>query len=258
MENARSKVVFSMATRERNLSPLADWLYMGTFDPYKIKHQLYSTKVMDYAEETRTVTSRGESRGHGRSDMRGSARGSGNVHTAATSGTIVTRDPQPLSMWAMSDSQASSASDTTSYGDSESESVSESESEVPMLIPIMGKELSSVQFLSLEEQRFEAERRVMFQPNRHATARFVGMNVPVQLRTPEIKPSFIDEETTLEYRREQLAKWPFALSYEDANERLQKRTASLALPLAGETEPVKYRRPVSVRAKTKADAESQG
>ncbi|MCA1672660.1 MAG: type IV secretion system DNA-binding domain-containing protein, partial [Actinobacteria bacterium] len=40
MENARSKVVFSMATRERNLSPLADWLYMGTFDPYKIKHQL--------------------------------------------------------------------------------------------------------------------------------------------------------------------------------------------------------------------------
>jgi hypothetical protein len=87
-------------------------------------------------------------------------------------------------MWAMSDSQASSASDTATHGDSESESVSESESEVPVFIPVFrSSELASVQFLSLEEQRFEAEKRVMFQPNRHATACFVDMNLPVQLRT---------------------------------------------------------------------------
>ncbi|MCA1606932.1 MAG: type IV secretory system conjugative DNA transfer family protein, partial [Acidobacteria bacterium] len=252
MENARSKVVFSMATRERNLSPLADWLYMGTFDPYKIKHQLYSTKVMEYAEETRTVTSRGGSRALGRSDTRGRAIGGGSARTAAT---VVDALGSPLQS-VLSDSQAASTLDTTAYGNTEIEVVAESESEVPMLIPIMGEELSSVQFLSLDEQRFEAEKRVMSQPNRHATARFVDMNVPVQLRTPEIKPSFIDEETTLEYRREQLAKWPFVLSYEDANERLLKRSASLALPLAGETEPVKYKRRVRVRPKTKTDSDS--
>jgi type IV secretory pathway TraG/TraD family ATPase VirD4 len=32
MENARSKVVFSLSLRERNLAPLADWLYSGTYD----------------------------------------------------------------------------------------------------------------------------------------------------------------------------------------------------------------------------------
>jgi hypothetical protein len=51
MENARSKVVFSLSLRERNLASLADWLYSGTFDPNRIKLELYSRKVMDYAEE---------------------------------------------------------------------------------------------------------------------------------------------------------------------------------------------------------------
>jgi hypothetical protein len=63
MENTRTKVVFSLTLQEKNLSPLADWLFLGTYDPDSVKHELYTTKVMDYEEETRTVTSRGESWG---------------------------------------------------------------------------------------------------------------------------------------------------------------------------------------------------
>jgi len=108
MENARNKVVFSIASRERNLTPLADWLYMGTFDPYKVKRELYSRKVMDYDEETRTVTSQGESHGRSRTDMRGSTSGTGSVHTAATSGAYDGATPLLPAQWAMSDSQAAS------------------------------------------------------------------------------------------------------------------------------------------------------
>ncbi len=80
MENARSKVVFSLSLRDRNLAPLADWLYSGTFDPNRIKLELYSHKVMDYAEETREITIRGTSRGTGRSEARGETAGTGSDH----------------------------------------------------------------------------------------------------------------------------------------------------------------------------------
>jgi hypothetical protein len=63
MENARSKVVFSLSLRERNLTPLADWLYSGTFDPSRVKHELYSTKVMGHSERhgrSRRAERRGE------------------------------------------------------------------------------------------------------------------------------------------------------------------------------------------------------
>jgi TraM recognition site of TraD and TraG len=79
MENARSKVVFSLSLRERNLAPLADWLYSGTFDPHRVKHKLYSRKVMDYTEETREISSRGTSRGTARNEARGEAMGTGSV-----------------------------------------------------------------------------------------------------------------------------------------------------------------------------------
>jgi hypothetical protein len=75
MENARSKVVFSLSLRDRNLTPLADWLYSGTYDPSRIKHELYTTKVMDYSEETREITARGMSRGRARSEARGTGAG---------------------------------------------------------------------------------------------------------------------------------------------------------------------------------------
>ncbi|HKW30650.1 MAG TPA: type IV secretion system DNA-binding domain-containing protein, partial [Verrucomicrobiae bacterium] len=53
MENASSKVVFRLQ-HEENLRAMAQWLFMGVMNPDEIKHELYSTKVMQYREELRT------------------------------------------------------------------------------------------------------------------------------------------------------------------------------------------------------------
>jgi hypothetical protein len=150
-------------------------------------------------------------------------------HSEITSGAFdggVLLNPM---QWSSGTSQVATSTDTTTRGDSDSESQSESVSEVPVFIPIFGKELSSVQFSPLEEQRFQAEQRIMMQKDRHATARFLGMTSPVELRTPELPSRPGNEESVEEYRQEQLAKWPFVLSCEEAQARLEKRSAELAL-----------------------------
>ena len=257
MENARSKISFSLSLRDRNLAPLADWFYSGTFDPFRVKRELYSRKVMDYSEETREVTTHGTSRGSATSEARGAVTGTGSGRVETMSGGYDGAVLNPM-QWSSSASEASSSSDTTTRGDTDSESGSESTSEVPVWIPIFGEELSSVQYLSLDEQRFLAEQKIMMQKDRHATARFLGMTAPAELRTPEVPPRFGSEERAEDYRLEQLAKYPFVLSYDDAQARLQKRHAALALQsIPPETEPVSYTRRVRAGVKTKAGGENQ-
>lgn len=64
MENASSKVVFRLS-HEENLLVLAKWLFMGVLNPEEIKHELYSTKVMSYREEYRTIYGESESETEG-------------------------------------------------------------------------------------------------------------------------------------------------------------------------------------------------
>jgi hypothetical protein len=115
-----------------------------------------------------------------------------------------------------------------------------------------------VQFLSLEEQRFLAEQRIMMQKNRHATVRFLDMHTPVEIRTPDVSPLLVSEDRVEEYRLEQLASLPFVLSCEEAQARLKKRHSALVLPsIAPETEPESYKRRVGSRARMKAHVGSE-
>jgi type IV secretion system coupling TraD/TrwB family protein len=245
MENTRTKVVFSLSLAEKNLSPLADWLFMGTYDPDSVKHELYTTKVMDYEEETRTVTSRGESWGETRSDSYGTGSNTGSMRVDGSSGGFEELGgvPQLASHWSTSEARSSSHSRSASQSSTASEAYSESASEVPILIPVFGQELSSVQFRSIEEQRFRAAQRIMFQPDRHAFVRVRGMKEPVGIRTPDVTSGRVSTEALEAYRREQLAKWPFSLSYEEAHRRLaeRKKTLPLVTP-ATEPEPASYKR----------------
>jgi hypothetical protein len=160
--------------------------------------------------------------GRARSDMRGNSSASGNVHTAGSS-CFVDADGRVLSLagWSTADAQIASAISTTADGDAESEVFSESESEVPVFLPTFGEELSSRQYVSLDEQRFLAEQRIMRQKDRHATARFLGMTIPVELRTQAVKVPRVSKKMLEKYRLEQLAKWPFVLPYDEANRRAQ-------------------------------------
>jgi hypothetical protein len=115
-----------------------------------------------------------------------------------------------------------------------------------------------VQFLPLDEQRFQAEQRIMVQKDRHATARFLGMTTPVEIRTQEVPPRFASEERVEEYRLEQLANLPFVLSCDEARARLEKRQNALVLPsIAPETEPKSYKRRVRSRVTIKKHVGSE-
>ncbi len=224
MENASSKVVFRLSHRE-NLEPMAEWLFTGVMNPDEIKHELYSTKVLDYREEYRTSYGRSASRGSGRSENSGRASGEGEGGTESYSYEDFESggDPSSISL-----SQHAFLSGSSNSGESYSESESESETSSPMLIPVIGKELSHVQFRSLEEQLFRAMAVLFDQQQRQGVARLVGMSAPVSLHTPTISKKPTSKAMVDGYIAALMEKIPFALSGIEAQKRLKDRKANFS------------------------------
>lgn len=240
MENASSKVVFRL-THEENLSVMAKWLFMGVMDTEEVKHKLYSTKVMEYREELKEVWGRSTSSGRSHGTQRGSASGAGLGGTENYLGPDVVGDPSSVSR---------SESEFESGSQGESESLSESESEsvsyVPTIVPVLGKELSHVQFRSLEEQLFRSMAVLFDQKERHGVARLVGMNAPVSIRTPDVQKMPAREDRTKMFIATSYARFPFAMRGAKATRLLQERAATLPDMLKNElsSEPVTAKRKV--------------
>lgn len=241
MENASSKVVFRL-THDENLKAMAQWLFMGVMDPDEVKHEMYSTKVMSYREELREVRSEGTSSGRGRGSSRGSATGAGMGGTRMFMGEDTGVDPNSVSESA-SDFASSSESETESW----SEATSRSVSYVPTIVPVLGKELSHVQFRSLEEQLFRSMAVLFDQQQRHGVARVVGMSAPVSIRTPNVEKMPGGAERTRKYLAERYAKIPCALPIAEARGRLEARGETLAEELMSE-----YREPATAKRKIAA------
>lgn len=215
--NARSKVVFGMEGEE-NLKPLAQSLFMGTMDPDKIKHEIYSTKVMRYVEEYRTAYSRSTGSGSGGTHQSGGASGSGSGGTTELPRAFGQRG-------ARSRSESEFASTSESRSDSWSQSHSYGQSDSSMLIPVMDKELSSREYESLEEQLFRAMAVLHGQDQRQCVARLVGSRLPVSLYTPDMPASYATTEFVEDYIGTLFEKWPFALRTVDARRELAEREA---------------------------------
>jgi hypothetical protein len=124
------------------------------------------------------------------------------------------------------ESNADSAGTSSTWTESESES----ETESSVLIPIMGKELSHVQFRSLEEQLFRAMAVLFDQKQRHGVARLVGMNAPVSIVTPDVQKMPSSPERTKCFLDRCYEKLPFALPSEKA----QRQVADTAEKFAEE------------------------
>jgi hypothetical protein len=210
MENASSKVVFRLQ-HEDNLRVMAQWLFMGVMNPDEVKHELYSTKVMEYREELRTSYTRGTSRSAGGGVFSGTTAGK------SAGGETIDNAEQDPNAW----NEYSADSDGSSSTWTESETESETESTV--LIPVLGKELSNVQFRSLEEQLFRAMAVLFDQQQRFGVARLVGMNAPVSLRTPEVNKMPATEERTTRYAKGRYDKLSFALPSSTAQKQLTER-----------------------------------
>jgi hypothetical protein len=214
METASSKVVFRLA-HEENLMAMAKWLFMGVMDPDEIKHELYSTKVMSYREEEREVISEGRSSSRSSGKQRGGASGRGR------GGTEAFYDEEETLETTESDSEFASSSESAS--ESRSEGSSWSRSTMQTIIPVMGQELSHVQFRSLEEQLFRAMAILFNKEERHGVARLVGMKAPVTISTPTIEKIPATAEFTKRFLDRYYEKLPFALSGAVAQKQLADR-----------------------------------
>ncbi len=230
MANTRSKVVFE--TRgEENLRPLAMELFMGVMNPDEIKHQLYSTKVMDYVEETCTVRSRTEVWSDAVGDF------TGETGTATQGGRIDTGMKQDADAWNSSQADSTGTSQMSVRGGSMSES------EVPFLRPVMGKELSSVQFRPLEEQVFRAMAALHDQKQRHAVARLVGNNRPSTIVTPMIQRTPADDKMAKSFLTKKYKKLPFVLKSSLAQKQIADRSLKIDQSLSKEqAEPLELKR----------------
>ena len=218
MANARSKVVFE--TRgEDNLRPLATDLFMGVIDPDKIKRELYSTKVMDYVEETRTVRSQSE----GWSKATGEF--TGQTDTQSTGGAVYDVEKQDANSW------NESAADSTGTSNISARSGNSGEAVVPFLKPIMGKELSSIQPDTVEDQTYKAMAVLHDQKQRHCVARLVGMSAPATLVTPIIQTTPADRKMEKSFLTRKYKKLPFALPTAAAHKAIADREQKMAAGL---------------------------
>jgi hypothetical protein len=126
-----------------------------------------------------------------------------------------------------------------------SEAFSESVSYVPTLVPVLGKELSHVQFRSLEEQVFRSMAVLFDLQERHAVCRLAGMKAPASIRTPTIESVPGSPEYTKKYLESVYKSLSFALPGADARAKLLARAEGLAKELlANSPEPKTARRQI--------------
>lgn len=222
MENASSKVVFHLSHAD-NLRVMAEWLYTGVMNPDEIKHELYATKVMEYREELREIYGESTSSGRSRGTQHGQASGTGTGGTDVYGGDDFMGDPQSMSQsW----SDFAAASESNSEMDSQSSGTSKST--MTTLVPVLGKELSHVQFRSLQEQLFRAMAVLFDQQERQCVARLVNMRAPVSLLTPTVESTPASAARVHRYLEGRYAKLPFALPNATAHKKLADRDENFA------------------------------
>lgn len=175
MSNARSKVIFSVSEEDAEI--LEREVFAGEHDLLEIKQELSRTTTLEHREEEREILSKGEGVGWGSGWGRGNGEGEGQVFNPAQ-GMFSSPDIKQ-------ETKYSTMIDT--YYETQHKSRFTSKSRVPMLIPVLGKELASVQFFSLEEQRYKKTAALKKQNVRHCFVKV--LENPTQKVRIDIVPS---------------------------------------------------------------------
>lgn len=233
MANATNKIVFRLEHPD-DAKAMGQWLFMNTFNPDEIKHTQMTTKVMAYRQEVRksytegsaTTRAHGTTHGGGRSDATLSGGGMGG---AQSFNPMSPSDPL-LSVENWNSYVASSSGESESWGETEATAESENQSVTRSIVdrPIMGQEVSSVQFRSIDEQIFRAMQKLFDQEDRHFAIRYHGgPKAPLFVKTPTVSPVPISPKRVEEYRLKLLRKLPFALPMSEATKRIKAREQKL-------------------------------
>jgi hypothetical protein len=219
--NARSKVVFGMEGEE-NLKPLAQSLFFGVMNPDKIKHELYSTKVMGYVEEYRSAYSRTRSEGHGHGKQTGHAEGKGTGGTAALSQRTTRKNPHTANRGASSEQRRRATAHPVL------KRRRRARANFRCSFPSWARNFQTSNFENMEEQLFRAMAVLFDQEQRRCIARTVGSREPESLFTPTVKDVPQTVERTERYTEKLLKRWPFALRTLDARKELAAREKQIA------------------------------
>lgn len=258
MENASTKVVFRLQDTN-NLKPLAEQLFLGTFDPDLVKLKLYGTRVLAYRQETRLTHAHGESESEGESYGSASGRGKAAGRSTLSSEShgdqyTIDRDLDPsgeLRAWNDTFGTASGQTDTDSEFESQSESTStgrtKSRSVAKQIVdvPVLGKELSSVQYRTIDEQLFRSMQKLFVQQDRQCVIRIVGNPAPVFLETYDVAGARARKERVDQYIHGLRKRWPFYIPMAEAMKRIAAREKNLqatALRALPSQEPTTSRR----------------
>lgn len=236
--NAENKVVFRLGHPD-DARVLGQWLFMNTFDVDEVKLRLFSTKVMGYKEETREIVSsgtshvEGKSSGHGHGSFHGISAGDGLSGMESFNPNISGSDPITTAEgWNSYVADSSGESESWFEQESEAQGTNESVTHAPMLIPQMGKEISSVQYRSIEEQIFRATQKLFDQQDRHFAIRYAGgPKAPLFVKTPTVKPPSVRKQRVDEYRLQLLRELECAMPMVDASKLIDGREQKLIAEL---------------------------
>lgn len=225
--NAGNKIVFRLEHPE-DTKDLALWLFMNSLETDQIKHALYSTKVMEYRREESVSTTEGSSTSEGR----GSSHGSGSFQGISTGEGLSGLDDEAAAMW--NSYTANSSGEASSFSESEFSGTSQSTSRTvsSQLVPVLGKEVSSVQFRSIDEQLFKAMQTLFSQKDRHFAVRYHGGPAsPLFVKTPTVSPVIVEPNVVEKFRHRLLKNLPFALPMVEATARLDTRKTKILTEL---------------------------
>lgn len=195
MTDAKTKVIFGGLTPD-DAEILAKQIFMGEFDIDKVKKEIYSKKVVDY--RLRWFRSQSEAEGYSDTVMDSYSEGKGQSSGRGSAQMESTIKNQPFFSddgalsYTTTEFVGSIKSSSTGGGYATTESKSETQGISEGLEPIMGEELSSIQFRSLEEQLYRAMAMMVNQAQAHCLIKMPlktvkAVKVP---RVPESSAAF--------------------------------------------------------------------
>ena len=199
LTNCKIKAVFGGLSAEV-ARMMALELFIGKLDPMQIKAEVYQTKFRPVYTRDKVYsrsTSSGRSVGTGVNESWGSA-------SASMAGVFYTPEgwlsamPENISRSESSSSSSGSQSGRHS-NETDFEGVAESEADVPMMRAEEFQEISSVQYMSLEEQLVLFTAALKEQPDRNCVVK-IRSRPPERLCVPFLKTHFTTQKSLGWYR----------------------------------------------------------
>lgn len=199
LTNCRIKAVFGGLPVEA-ARMMAQELFIGKLDPMRIKVAIYQTKFWPKYSRDKVYsrsTSSGHSTGTGNNESSGDS-------SSSTSGTFYSPQEWFGGAELAGRSQSSGTSSSSQYGshsnETDFEGVSEGESDVPIMLPVPFQELSSVQYMSTDEQLLQLTAALKEQFGRHCFIKIHHRDTQ-PLRVPFITTHYTSQKALGWYRQ---------------------------------------------------------